>query len=764
MKSAGKMIFLAWFCFVYFSYLYFHDSIHFFFFNAVLLLVLYLFYKFVIKKIGLKIRWQINISLWKAVVLLFLVAYIIACFLSIPYGDGLKSGISQIFVHWIFIFKTMFSRALFLSALCIVSASLGRKILRKLNFSFQDITTEYIFSFGAGTLTMLFISFFMGTLGILYFWYIIFALIAIVLICKNEIYFLWKNLLLQKISIQLSDNFSDKKNIVAWGYIFLSLFFLITFIQTLYLVPTEYDDLDIYYSVPLLFADYHGMVPTYNSVSAIVGGIVMPYYTTINVLLSPYYNFSISWLFLWLSLFLFYVFTKKFFSQKIAFITLFISAFVPLNINFINSQKIDFILVFFSILSVYGIFQWLNFKESKWLYLSAIFLGLTIHIKMNGLFLALSIFILLSIFLLLRKISLKHYLVYFIFAGAMLIPMVFYNMYYYHNPLAPFRFKLFSHNTENIFKFQERVTTYDIYSKTDYIFRRSDDITAITSQNNASNSRIINFFWLLWNITINQKGFNYIYSEIGPFLLIFFPFFLLHFFARKYYKDKSLVALLVLSSIYFVIWYMKGYERAWYALPILYFLFIFCARYLEKMENSKIKAISYILILIFAMRSLFFSFFFMDSQPHIINTPNISNQNLAKFPQSRLLLSLYEHINKNIIAKNKNSLILMMPESRTGTIQQWDKHIISDHWAMYWSYLVEENYSFSEIKDIFIQQGITHIFFSNSFYSWIKSFADKDDKKYQIVKNLELFEDFKNTYLIQDFCTEGHDCVYEIKK
>lgn len=764
--SFGEWLFLLWFFIVYFSYLYFHDGMKIFVLNVILVFSFYIFYKFIYKKIGLKIHWEIRLPLWGVIISLFIITYFIACFLNsiYLYNNGSDIQFLQLLLHWFSIFGVMFSRAVFLLALFVLCASLGRKILRIWNFLFDNVYIEYLFSFGMGMMIMLLVSFSMGALGILYFWYIVLALIAIGLLCIGEIRSTFVNFFSQKVSLCLTDNFSDKKNIIAWGFVFLFLFLLITFIQTFYLIPTESDDMAAYYSVPLLFAHYHGMVPFYNSISAMAGGIVMPLYALVNVLLSPDYNFSISWMFLWFSMISLYFFTQKFFSQKIALITLFLATFVPLNVSFINTQKIDFVLVFFSIMSVHCIFQWIGIRESKWLYLSAVFLGLTINIKMNGFFLALSVFIFLSIFLAFRKIPPKQYIAYFLFAFIILIPMFSYNQYYYSNPIAPFRFRIFAKNTENIFKSQEHVTLYDIYSKPDSIFRKPDDITSLTRQNNVSNSRIINFFWLLWNVTVNQRGFNYVYSEISPFLLIFFPFFLLHFFIKKYYKDKNLALLLAFSVLYFVVWYIRGYERAWYALPILYLLFIFCAQYLEKLEKSKIIAMLYVLIMVFSLRSLFFSFSSMESQPHIVDTSNYSKQNPTKFFQNQLFPTLYEHINKNIIDKNKNSLILMMPESRVGTIQQWDKNVIADPSGLYWSFLLEKNYSLGEIKDIFIKQGITHIFFSNSSYFWIKSFAEKDNKKYTILKNLEMFDSFKDTYLMKNYCVGEYDCIYEIKK
>ncbi|KKQ57659.1 MAG: Glycosyl transferase, family 39 [Parcubacteria group bacterium GW2011_GWA2_38_13] len=765
MIKIKSIFFLFWFIFVYSGYIFFHfrRNIDVTIYALCVVMIFYTMYKIIYKKWHIRIHFQKIFPMWGALLIIFLFTLFFSFLFNVGFSDNYpKYSIGLIFSSWAHIFLAVFLRLLFICALVATAISFGKKILDSFRFQFDSLSEEVAFSFGAGFLGMLFISFALGTLTLLYFWNIVFLALAIIFLCRKEMRYYCNILFHHKIEFRIPDCFCNQKNLFIIGACIVVLFIIFTFIQTFRYFSSDLDDLDIYYSVPILFSHYHGAVPLYNSIAAMTSGITMPFYAAVNTILSPNYNFSLSWLFLWLSLFLLYLFTKRFFSQKIAFITIFLAAFVPLHVVFVNTQKIDFILVFFSILSIYCIFQWLHSKESKWLYLSAVFLGLTIHIKMNGLFLALTIFMLLSIFLFFRKIPLRQYILYFVFALVALLPMFFYNIYYYGNPLAPFRFKIVANNNENIFASHRRVTAYDIYSKTDYIYRNPDDYTALTRQNNISDSKLINFFWTLWNVTINQKGFNFLYAEIGPFLLIFLPFFLLHFFIKKYYKDKNLVALLALSGIYFSIWYMKGYERAWYALPLLYFLFIFCAWYLEKMEKSRIAAMLHILIIVFSLRTLFFSFFLMGWQPHIINSQNISTVDFKKYPGGETIVLFPQYINNVIIHKDKESLILMFPSSLTASIYEWDKHVIADNFGMYWIEALDKSKNLQELRDVFVRQRITHIVFARNDYEEMKSFTDSIER-YPFLKKIGVFEEFKNLYLEEMQCINNYYCIYKIK-
>lgn len=160
-------------------------------------------------------------------------------------------------------------------------------------------------------------------------------------------------------------------------------------------------------------------------------------------------------------------------------------------------------------------------------------------------------------------------------------------------------------------------------------------------------------------------------------------------------------------------------------------------------------------------RGLLFSVFYTMNDMHMINIfPSDRKTILNNVP----IFKFYNYINNEIIDKNKNPLILMMPESRVAYLKEWDKTIITDHWASYWGEILRESNSLEEAKEILLRQKITHIIFSKNFYFWIRSFARGDDvNKYSIFKNFQKFEEFKEKYLNEKYCEGGLFCVYEIK-
>lgn len=77
-------------------------------------------------------------------------------------------------------------------------------------------------------------------------------------------------------------------------------------------------------------------------------------------------------------------------------------------------------------------------------------------------------------------------------------------------------------------------------------------------------------------------------------------------------------------------------------------------------------------------------------------------QLLAKAKQEEPTFAMYDYINTSIIPNLQGTKILLMPESRVGTIYEWDKNVIADHWGVYWYEMVKNSKSMDEIKNILV--------------------------------------------------------------
>lgn len=790
---------LIWFLIVYCFYIFFHDYPLLPAIGGILGILFYLLFK-VLKISELTKKRNFELYVWQIVVLFVFGAIFLGIFFNSIFSllDGTFDW--RFFLGWLNLSGMIIFKLFFLAWFTLIAFSLGKKTFSFFHFSLKLPAEEFLFSTGIGFVVILLFSFFLGILHLFYFWIILLVALLVTLAMYGEIQYFLQKFLFVKCVFRIPQGFKDLDNIIRWAVVAMIIFFLLTFFQTLYTLPSEYDDLDTYFSVPYLYSQYHGSVPFYNSVSAVAGGIVMFFYGLLDSFLPFHFVYQFSWLFLWLMILALYIFTKKFFpinqyeqsesrtpsppkafeginqpvprshesfrgeggSAKIAILTAFFSVLVPWNIVFTSTQKVDFIFVFYSILAVLSFFNWIFQKEIPWLWLTMIFLGFSINIKMNGLFLALSIFLILLFFLLRKKISLKVFLASNILFIIFLLPMFVYNFYYYKNPLAPFSIPFFSQKKDMVFHLGKQVPTLDV-SNTNLGYRIGNDVTELTRQNAASNSRIINFLWLWWNIIINQKGFNYVYSEAGPFLLIFLPFFFLYFFKDTLYKNQAINYLLALSIIFLAVWYFRGHERIWYGISIYYFLFIFCSWVIVNIQRRVALQLIFLFVFLFFFRNLSYSLslIYLDSS----QITQHSNFNFISIQKSELppIYRFYNYVNKEVIGKNKDARILMVPESRTAFLKEWDKKIIADHWAVYWGKILEEGKNFQGAYEILKEQKITHIIFSNAFYFWLQSF-NNGIKNYIVFDDFEKFEGFKENFLNKKHCEQNLFCIYEIRR
>lgn len=658
--------------------------------------------------------------------------------------------------------RVIFLKSFFLVCFTIILTGLGKRLFRFFRYSFQDDVEEWIFSFGAGTVAMILVSFVLTLFGWLYFWPGVIVLVGAVLISLRDIQYFLKQFFSRSISFSFTHHFFSFRNIADWGTALVVFFLLVGYLETFSLFPTNYDDLDTYFSVPLLYSQYHRSVPFYNSLSAIAGGLGLFLYALLNTLVHFSFVFHLAWLYFVFVLVSLYVFTKKFFSKEIAFMTLLFATFVPWNVHFISTQKVIFMFVFMSILAVFSLFNWLQTRSANPLVLSGIFLGASTIMKLNGLLLTLTIFLFLGGLVLMRRLSCKKYILFLLAFFLFSLPLFAYNMYYYKNPIAPFFIGGIFKKGVSISLTLQQASFYDVARDTGSDFISELGITRLTRRSDGYKNKIVNFFWNIWNITVNQSGFNFVYSEMGPFFLIFLPFFVVLFFQKRIYQQSNIFVLFVLSFLFFILWYIQGSLRPWYGAAFFYFGFIFCAYLLLEIKSRRVRGIFSFFIILFFLRTIFFSVGAIGQFPNIIAKPSSTIAFSISQSDAEPLFRILYFLNSEIIEKKSNAKILMIPESRTAFIQQWDKRVIADHWAQYWGRIVEDAETLEDIRAALLHQKITHIFYSYAFQYWLESFLQNDRKQYKVFYYLDKLKEFQKQYLREVYCEGGVFCIYEI--
>lgn len=764
-----ETLFVAWFFIVYFFYIYFHSNP--LSFIPIILggFFLLAFWYFAIKPLKYEINLRVNKPLWQACLFLLVTILGAAVFVRLL-GNVFTENLNffPFLLTEFAVVKNILIKILFLSGLVLLCAGVGKKIFNILKFNIENKKEEFVFAFGLGFLAINYFAFFLTALGWLYFWPSLILIISFVIFSWTQIKYFINIFLKTKFEFNISADFKDVKNLESWIWVIIGLFLIVAFISTFKLFPVETDDLVAYFNIPYLYAHYHRLIPFYNTPEAISGGIGMPLYALINILFAPHFVFQLAWMFFAFLLGTVYVFVDKFFSEKTALTILLLSVFVPWNYFFITTQKIIFIFTFISALALFSFFIWLNNKDKKfysstyWLYLSAIFSGYSASLKINGLFLigSLSVFIFgLFVF---KKINFKKSAIFGLLVMLFFLPMITINLHYYNNPLGLFKISFFVQKTQSLFKQGEKVAIYDIYSKTDFSAKRIYKLTQSGYLNHITSSTVVNFFWRIWNTTVAQKGYKNINTEISPYLLIFIPFFIFYFIKNKYYKEKNILYLSIISSIFFAMWYLRGAERPWYGIAIFYFLFIFSAIALQQIKNKKYIFIIYFIVIAFCFRT-FAGLASAISVPtnSIYNSIQICQKTHNETPK----LKMNNLINEKIISKNNNALVLLFFETATSDIKQNDKVTISDRRGIYWGKILQETKSLNEAKNVLVNQGITHILYNINFKNGLKNLAQNDfENGYEIINEIEKFEEFKNEYLKEIYCEEKQFCIYEIKK
>ncbi len=753
-----EWIFFLWFNFVYFSYIYFHGA--FFEFMALF------FVGFILFGYGYFILGRYNFSqyiarlkwpLWRFAVVIY--AGII--FLSlIFYLSTHAVGSSSIFLYWwIFLSKIavhITARIVFLVLLLIVSAGLGKKISKKFIEFSSNIFEELIFCFGIGFMAINYFAFLAVAIHLQYQILLAALTLAIIVYVRDDIFYFIKKIIY--VEIPLEFRVSRKiEHLKAYAIVLAVLFIVLAFLGTLLAVSVDYDDLSIYYSVPLLYSHYNAIIP-FNSSLSMSGGIVMFFYSYINTLLAPVFVLSTSFYFLIMVLFSLCVFVKNFFSKSLSTATFFLAMTLPIGVHFTMTQKVDFILAFYSILCIFAFFKWLHSNNKKYLVFSSSFLGYAIAVKLTGLFLLLTMCLFLLFLIVWRKGKIQDALLYIAVAVILFSPLGLLNIYYYQNPFAPLTIGNFPYiRSENVFNQEKRVNLYEIFY-TRYAKERLWEYTRLTRQNHIYDSSVKNFFWKIWNITINQRGFSFMYSEVTPFFLSLLPLFVFYFFQKNFFREKNILYLTIISFTYLVVWFIFGNERSWYGIPGIYLLFILCAMALANIKNKKIFVAFLFLAILFFVRTLSFFILIISQDHNIMKSPQeLSYKKViytADFP-------FYNFLNQKIIPYNERKRILMISESRSAPIYEADKNIISDQFNVFWGKILDEAHTPEEVKEILLEQDVSYIIYSTRGEGYIASFAGDSRNKYRLLRDLDTFHEFKEKFLTEVYC-EDEFCIYKI--
>ncbi len=276
---------------------------------------------------------------------------------------------------------------------------LGKAELKALRLSFTSLSEQLLLATSLGLGSLAIFMFALGIVGLYYSWFIIPVLIVAML---PLIYFNGKKETLSIVDVLKQKSFKPSTLLVL--IVLLGLFYSLFQLMQCATPVIEHDSLVAYLYVPKLYVKHHGI---YN-IGWINWDDLPLNIQMLNVLGIVLYSDILSqlisgWLMGILCSLAVYVIARKFVSRSIAIISAITFYAIPALSWLIYSAKIDLGYAMFE-LCFWALFvKWLQEKDKRVLYISAIFLGLAIGSKYHALFALLFAALVIPISLIINK-------------------------------------------------------------------------------------------------------------------------------------------------------------------------------------------------------------------------------------------------------------------------------------------------------------------------------------------------------------------------
>lgn len=474
---------------------------------------------------------------------------------------------------------------------------------------------------------------------------------------------------------ELKEKLKNFKIFINIEFVFFILIIFLLFSNSLFVLapPLFYDSLEFHIAVPNYYImegkikymeeNVFSNTPLYLQMIYLFGMLVK------NEIFAPLLTFLMG-VILVLSL---VSFGKRFLSLTHSLLPSLILLSLPLTSFLITTPVQDLPLSLFSFLTFYSYLISKEDGKYGWLILTGIFLGFSIGIKYQALYLCL----LLPIFMLLTEKSLKENLkfatIIFLIAFALSSPWFLKNFFYNGNPVYPMFFKLFGGkgwSKENNSRFFQ-----DLHIKS-------------PSQ----------WLPLLYQINFSSRVFG-AGGIIGPIFIIFLPF---YFLGKRKVISSSLFLISLLNLFPFLV--TGNIRYSYFSIVILSLLTSYG---IEKFKEFKsLKIIMILTAFIIILLNSFLSFSHLTLTNHALNLV-LGKDNKKDYLKNTLLhYRGIEFINRNLPPE---SLTLFIYEARTAYIKRkfisatpYDTNILKD--------LLKKHSDNEKLINELKNRGITHLF------------------------------------------------------
>lgn len=618
----------------------------------------------------------------------------------------------------------------------VVAFSVGIKILRRFSLGELSFLFQVLLSIAFGFVVISIVVLALGFLGLFYKTVAVVLVVILLLVGVTE----RKNVLSivkKEVYITIKRPFFSSRNTKVFVVLVLAMFLLLYFISVLKPGPTDTDSLHTYFNAPLLYTQYHKIIPLTHLPLLNMPQNMEMLYTLFLLILPMYYLSLFSLLFYFLSLLALWEFGKYFFGGRSVLFALLVFISMPLWMQFVDFLKVDIGLIFYSLmvlLCIHAYWQNQIYTKKYWLILGGIFLGFLLGIKYTAFIFALSVALVYSLaYLVLVKGPMRTRIfnliklnaIFFSVAFFVFLPWLAKNYFYFRNPLYPF-----SVNSVIYKPLPNSGTVVAPQEEYDFFRKRSDEMSEILLAGKNTFDRdyytLMRIISTFLNYTFDFKGKDFISGHsIGPLFLAFFPLVMYYFFLTQQ-KRQTVIFLLSLSGIFLFIWFYKVPVRIWHALPIFTVLSLLTGFAIDRVfirDTDFLKNISFVGMFIFIVVVFLFIYNTRIKDNFYYLTGYFSAEQYLSLRSTPYLLGRY--LNTHFVNTKKGKLLLV-PDLRMAYIEKNDQYIIPDPNLSHFGYLASVIKNNSELKTYLKKEGINYIIVSNETIEFYQSFQYQD--------------------------------------
>ena len=442
---------------------------------------------------------------------------------------------------------------LFCSLFLLVVYVIGKTIINAVKIQLSSPLDIFLAAVGSGLIPIMLLVFLIALLKLLYpltIWILILLLLAL---SRREL----KSTLTALVRYRRAVDLSAVPPARAILYFLLALVLAFQFIAIIKPIPVNSDDLNIYYNVPQLFAQYHRYEAIGHYTGANMGqNAEMLYAATISAL-GTVFIIHYSWLFFLLFAICFYRILELQFDRRYAALGLAAVFTIPWNFDFINSNKVEMLLLFYIALLFLLLSHWLRTgTDNRYLYLLGVFAGIAMGIKYTAGMVIAPLYLFLAFIIWRRK---RYRLFYSLVLSGLLLglffaPWAIKNLRYFGNPVYPFFNSVFhTANSQN--------SGQNIYLKNRYaeIYTlRHDQIDSFAP------FRLAEF---VWNQSVGRLVGQGPVTDYGFIPLLVIPFYFL------YIKKRKIAAILYFALSSYALWLVLAGSIPSYAIISIVLLY-----------------------------------------------------------------------------------------------------------------------------------------------------------------------------------------------